>query len=298
MHTKNGFAWGFALFILLSYGRAQADGFSSFKMGPDARAGAMGYASVAFAQKSAACFWNPAGLASGEGAEFQFSMHRWVADVQSSFLSAAWGKGRSGFGAHLIFSSVGDIEYRDKPSPAPLFTFSAYDLIAGLSYARMLGPRMSLGASVKVMYEKIYIHEAMGVACDLGAVWSVWENGLRLGGTVQNLGTMGKLNEENIELPLTGRIGAAMPFRVWDLGCAAVLDLVKERGFPVHVHGGLETVWSILYFRVGYQTGFATRSWTGGVGLSWKAWRIDYGYMPLGMGLGDSHRITVTMAIR
>ena len=101
------------------------------------------------------------------------------------------------------------------------------------------------------------------------------------------------MEDERVSLPLTVRLGGMMPFNFREISLAVAADIVKERGFPLHVHCGLEAGWSVLFLRAGFMSGYDTRSWTAGLGLKWKSYRLDYSFMPLGMGLGESHRLTV-----
>ena len=90
------------------------------------------------------------------------------------------------------------------------------------------------------------------------------------------------------------RLGFAFPLEMLG-GCwTFVMDGVKEKDFPYHLHGGVEYGWrGSVFLRFGYQTGYETRDVTGGIGFTWSKYRLDYSYMPLGSGFGDSHRLTV-----
>ena len=282
------------VFCFLLVSRGYSGGFSSLKLGTHARAEAMGMAHVALVQDGSASFWNPAGLVAMPRKDIILSVHRWIQDVSSQFLGFGLGGASSGFGLHVLYTEVGGIEQRIGPSPTPLGTFSAHELVAGISYARLIGSRIRLGVTLKMLYEKIYIDEAVGFAGDVGLLWDVWEDGLRLGAVLQHLGKTNPLRDEEIPLPLTARLGFAYGLD-W-LGCQWILvvDGVKEDGFPFHVHGGAELGWKDRFFlRFGYMTGYDNRNMSGGLGLSWKRYRMDYSYAPIGNGLGDSHHLSV-----
>lgn len=282
--------------IVLNFGVSQVfgGGFSSLKLGVDARSGALGMAYTALSEDGSGGYWNPASLASLRGRDFLFSIHQWIADVRGEFFGLGWGKEKTGLGIYLLYTEVGDIEHRIVPLSNPLGTFSAHELIVGISYARMVTERLSVGMTLKTLYEKIFIDEASGVACDVGVLWKVWEEGLRVGAVIQNLGKTGRLREEEIKLPLFGKVGFAFPIEIFGYRCILALDGVKERGFPFHIHGGVEYGWrDILFLRFGYQSGYETRNVTGGAGIVWGRYRLDYSMMPLGSGLGDSHRLSL-----
>ena len=264
------------------------------KLGCHARSEAMGMAFTALADDGSAGFWNPAGLASLQRKDMLLSFHRWIEDVRDEFLAFGWGGPSSGMGIHVLYTDMGEFEQRIVPSPTPMATFSAHELIFGVSYARMVFNRFDVGMTIKLLYEKIYIEEAWGVGVDLGFLWHVWADGLRIGGVLQNLGKTNALFEEDISLPMTVRLGLAYPLNTFGGQWIFVVDGIKERGFPYHLHGGIEYGWrGRVFIRCGYQTGYEARDITGGIGVAWGGYRLDYSYMPLGAGLGDSHRFTV-----
>jgi len=254
----------------------------------------MGMAFTALADDGSAGFWNPAGLASLQRKDMLLSFHRWIEDVRDEFLAFGWGGPHEGMGIHVLYTDMGEFEQRIVPSPTPMATFSAHELIFGVSYARTVFNRFDVGMTIKLLYEKIYIEEAWGVGVDLGFLWHVWSDGLRIGGVLQNLGKTNALYREDISLPLTVRLGLAYPLNIFGGQWIFVADGIKERGFPYHLHGGVEYGWrGRVFIRCGYQTGYEARDITGGIGVAWDKYRVDYSYMPLGSGLGDSHRFTV-----
>jgi len=265
-------------------------GFQSLRMGADARSGAMGMTGAAM--PGGAGFRNPAGLMLSAGKEAGFSMHRWIQDVKSGMFGLSWSGKSQAVGMHLLYTEAGGIEHRIVPSPEPIGTFSWNECVLGLSYARKWKP-LTFGITVKLLYEKIFMEDAWGAAADIGAVYAFGQNGLRVGAAVLNIGGTENLRTESVKIPLTGTIGAAMPFSRGGFDWTAVLDAVLERDEPFHLHGGIEWgVYRRLYVRTGYQTGYDNRNATFGTGVAWGSCRFDYGYMPFKSGLGDSHRLT------
>ena len=269
---------------------AAASGFRTLDLGADARSASLGLTSLS-ADPGANGYWNPAGLIQS-GNQAVISMHRWFEDVQSGFLGISAGNGRQGFGFNVLYTGIGDIEYRlDQPTPDPIGTFSAHEWSAGVSYGRIISGSVSAGMTLKLLHERIFIHETTGWGIDLGAA-GAW-NGFQIAGTIQNLGRTGKLNRESIDLPLAARLGAGRSFessfgRIW-----AVAEVVARESEPVHLHAGVELDLRGLAIRTGYQTGYDTRGLTAGLGLAWSRTKIDYAYMPFSSGLGDSHRFSI-----
>ena len=271
-----------------------AGGFPTLKLASSARSEAMGMAYAALADDASGGFWNPAGLSGLGRKDLLFSIHRWIEDVRGEFLAFGWGNGRQGFGIHVLYTDMGEMEHRLVASPTPLTTFSAHEIVLGFSYSHVILNQFSVGLTVQMLYEKIFIDEAIGAGIDLGFLWEVWEDGLRIGGVVQNIGKTSPMQNEDIQLPLMGRLGLACPLDILGGRFIFAVDGIQEKGFPFHIHGGMEYGWrESLFLRCGYQAGYETRDITGGLGVAWKRYRLDYCYMPLGSGLGDSHRLTI-----
>ncbi len=285
----------FLLLILsLSATCVLGEGFQSLKMGGTARSEAMGFAYTSVVNDGSAGFWNPAGLMHIPHVDAVISVHRWIQGVRSEFASMGWAGEKNGWGVHLLYTDAGEIEQRTVPSPTPISTFSAHELIAGISYARMIRPGLSVGITGKFLYEKIYIEEAIGWAVDIGFHYTIWEKGPRVGGVLQNLGKTNPLREEAIELPMTGRLGVSYAHDFLSGTWILAVDGVKEKDFPFHVHTGIEYTWNqIVSLRCGYQTGYDTRDFTAGLGVVYGRYRLGYSYMPISLGLGDSHRFSV-----
>jgi hypothetical protein len=273
-------------------------GFPSLKLGADARYAALGNAGAAWTDDASAGFRNPSLTVCTPVKEMDFSIHRWIQGAKSGFFGFAFKGNRSGGGFHLLYTEVGDIEYRpSSPSPEPVGTFTAYELTAGITGAHALTSNLSVGVNLKIYYEKIFIDEAAGMGGDVGVSLRLFHDGLRIGAVVQNIGKTGRLAAESIELPLTGRIGIAVPVRLPVGKWLILADGVKEKDTPFHLQGGVEYAWkNALFLRTGYQTGYETQDWSGGIGFALSKYRLDYSYMPLRKGLGESHRFSVNLA--
>jgi hypothetical protein len=290
---KKTYIFMLALYLILN-NQVFGGGFASLKRGADARAGAMGMAYTALASDGSGSYWNPASLVQIDGIDVIIAHQQWLEDVNTEFFGIGRGNLKYGTGIYLLYTSVQNIEYRRVPSAIPLGTFSSHELIAGFSFSRMLNNNLSIGLSIKLLYEKIFIDEAWGVGGDLGILWWIWNNKIRVGGVLQNVGKTGKLKNEKIALPLIGKIGMAIPFKFLNGSCIFVLDGITEQDFPFRIHGGIEYSWcDLLFLRGGYQVGYDIREWTTGIGFGWGKYRIDYSYMPIYSDLGDSHHFTL-----
>lgn len=285
----------FFLFIFFVRSVLADTAFQSLRIGVDARTSAMGMAGLA-ASGSGADFRNPACLVLNSGNHALFSWNRWIQGMKRGAFDISSAGNKQGLAFHIRYAEIGGIEHRIVPTPEPIGTFSWNEAAAGFSYGRKWN-RFALGVSANALYEKIYIEDAWGVSMDIGALYQVpWRN-LRIGAAFFNIGRTGKLKLQSMELPLTGKLGAALPFTLGGFDWLIAADAVFERDEPFHFHGGLE--WGLvksLYIRSGYQTGYDNRGVSFGTGVAWKGYRFDYGFMPFRSGLGDSHWLTFGIA--
>jgi hypothetical protein len=285
------------MIVLAAAVRASGSGFPSLLMGADARTAAMANAGTAWPGDGASGFRNPALTAWPEARGAVISAHRWMQDVRSGFFAISAPGEKTGFGGHLLFTEIPDIEYRTGPSEDPLGTFSANEAVAGLDFGRRLSPRWSVGLGGRVYYEKIFVDDAWGFGADAGAAYRFPGYPVRIGAVVQNVGATSKLSTERIRLPLTFRLGAAAPFRLAGGDGLLLLDAVKERDSDLGFAAGAEVAWKgLLFLRAGYRGGVSTLGASAGVGLAVGDTRFDYAFTPLKRGLGDSHRLSVVWA--
>ncbi len=288
----------FLFFFLILSSQGYGGGFASLQLGGDARASALGMAYTALSDDGSGSYWNPAGRVRSGDRDMILSVQCWIEDVQSAFLGFGMGGENTGLGIHILHTEVTGFEHRIVPSPTPIQFFSAHELIIGISYSRIIIDNLSIGMTLKSLYEKLFVEEVFGLAADFGFLYSVWNNGLRIGGVLQYIGKTNLMKNEEIALPVTAKVGFALSIPLFQNDCLFVLDGIQGKDLPYHVHVGVEYGWwSQLSVRLGYQTGYEMRSITGGIGFVWDRYRLNYSYMPLHSGFGDSHRLSVGLAL-
>ncbi len=275
-----------------------ATGFSFLKLGAGSRAVGLGEAYTAAANDASATYWNPAGLVNLSSPELMFTHNKWLQDITNEFAAFGFRGGKNAFGISFMSNTIGGIERRVIASAEPLDVLTAHDIMFGLSYARGLGENLSLGTTIKYLYQKIYIEDASGLAVDLGLQYATPVHGLKTGLVFQNFGFMSKLQEESTKLPQTIRVGLAyqLPLQLLNGELLLATDWLKILDSISHLNFGLEYNF-IKYFalRFGYQTGFEDKGVHGGFGVGFNRYRLDYAYVPFTSDLGNSHRISVGM---
>ncbi|HEX2867177.1 MAG TPA: PorV/PorQ family protein [Ignavibacteriales bacterium] len=140
-----------------------------------------------------ALYWNPAGIAkTDKTAEATFSYMKYIADMGVTY--GAVEANISGFGA-LAFSikslSFGDINVTTTQNPDGTGeSFSPQFLTIGLSYARALSDRVSVGITGNMIMETIAQVSSTGFAFNVGIMYENLGDltGLSLGVAIKNLG--------------------------------------------------------------------------------------------------------------
>jgi len=170
------------------------------KIGVGARAIGMGGAYVSLANDASAMFWNPAGIALISGGEAFFNHSEWIADMNFDYAGIVVAIPTVGsFGVNATFLSMGDMERTTEYYPEGTGQkFDAGSYALGLSFARSLTDRFSIGVNVKYINEYILNSSASGMAIDLGTMFVTPLNGLRIGANISNFGTKMQMNGRDI----------------------------------------------------------------------------------------------------
>lgn len=270
-------------------------GLAFLKIGVGARAAGMGEAYVAVAQDPTATYWNPAGIANAVGDEVHATHNEWISDVRYEYLAAVHGLKGHAIGAHVALLHMGELEGRDASGN---FTgsFRAYDLSAGLTYARRVLRSVEVGVTGKVLYSKIEEEQAVGGAGDLGVRYRTPLRGLTAAATLTNIGTEMKFVEDPFVLPVAGRFGVAYRTRRLLEGLTLATDLRFPNDSTVKGHFGAELQMHELFaVRGGYKAGYDEEGGSVGFGIAYHEYELDYAWAPFSKAseLGDTHRISM-----
>ncbi|MFN3595902.1 MAG: PorV/PorQ family protein [Rubricoccaceae bacterium] len=288
-------------------------------LGVDARGNALGGAQVAFAEGPAALHWNPAGIASatarpGTGSAL-FSSSNWLVGSRHNYAGATFNAG--GLGTFGL--SVTQLDYGEEPVTTienPDGTgelYGAQDLAVGVTYARALTERFTVGGTAKLVRQQIWNESATGGALDLGVRYRTDFRGLTIGMTMANFGTDMRLAGRDLRrridiapdqsgnnpdlpanlevnawpMPLEFRVGvAAEAFRLGDQRLIVSAEGLAPSDNSQSASFGAEYGFrDLLYVRAGYRQAFSSVAsdggWAAGFGLRYDldarlGLRVDY----------------------
>jgi hypothetical protein len=279
---------------------AGKSGLAFLKVGVGSRGAALGEAYSTIVDEPAAIYWNPAGLASVRGTHLAFTHSSWLADINHEFVAVTFPGFRGTLGFGLTMLTIPGIELRTKPAAEPIGTFDAQNIAVAMAFGRQWRSNLAGGFSIKYLYEKQYTFSASGFAIDFGGIWQTPVEPLRVGVSVQNLGTMSALRKEKIKLPALVRLGGAyvLPLSAGENHLALVAEHVRFlRGGDGSSAGAEFLFHKTLALRGGFQFGRESRGVTAGFGTSLGRYQLDYGYAPVENDLGNAHRFSVEVKL-
>ncbi len=283
-----------------------------------ARAVAMGKAYSALANDGSTLFWNPAGVMRTPGRRNFFASHsEYTAGIGLEYASAHMRGQNFGYGFTVGALRSGDIPRTDELHQEGTGQFfNANQFFVGVSLARAMTDRFSIGGTVKYFQENLDEFQTRGVLADLGILYYIGLGDTRVGFTVRNFGndlkpggTPPPLADgyvpagefQRFAAPTVGSFGAARTWRLsQQMGLLTSVDFAHPSDYKESFRmGGELGLNQMLYLRAGYETSRAEGGFATGFGLKWKRHRmlfkIDYAYSDMG-SFGTIHHFSVDLA--
>lgn len=282
-----------------------------------------------------ALYWNPAGISRTEKtAEATFSYMKYIADMGVTY--GAVSTNIAGFGALALSIkslSFGDIDVTTTQNPDGTGqTFNPQFLTVGLSYARSLSDRVSVGMTGNVILENIAQVSATGIAFNVGVMYENLGdiNGLSLGVVLKNLGPqmkfdgpglyaqaiasgyqrageLYKIESAAFELPSTLEFGLAYRPMINEQNSVLIATTFQNNNFSGDIYKvGAEYMFNnILALRGGYaytpesQEAGNLFGLTAGVGLNFDFGggtdiKVDYAYRQVKNNFDANHVFSVS----
>ena len=193
-------------------------------------------------------------------------------------------------------------------------TYSGGDIAAGISYARQVTNRLSIGGNLRYIEETVADLSMDNISLDVGTTYYTGWRSLRLAMVARNLGADTQLagwdetiqaEPVNIRMPIDFRVGVAMDFFEGE-DSPHKLTVSVEGAHPndgsEKLNMGMEYWWGgMVALRAGYRAGYdeETMSFGGGVNLVFGGvvTAVHYAYVPFGR-LGTVNMFTINLAVK
>jgi hypothetical protein len=275
------------------------------KLAVGARAAGMGGAYVSVADDATAVFWNPAGIARISGnlvsinhmmmpAEIAFDQFTYVFSVgfiPGTLAVNARALTMNDMPRTTVFHPYGDGTY-----------FDAGDMAFGLSYARSLTDKFSVGGTLNLVRSGLDEYSSQSNTIDFGTIYDTGFKSLRIGMSIANAGSEMKFIDRGVKMPVMFRLGMSM--NVYQNGPHSVLSAAEFSHPPDNAeraNWGAEYSFQDFFFaRAGYNFNYDSDGAAFGAGFKFPVSgtavaRLDYAYTDWGT-LGGLHRVSLELA--
>ena len=301
----------------VDFSRVARSGWQFLHLPTTARNAAMANIKCGLVNNDAmAVFANPADLVDVENIDIGFSKFNYIADISYMTAAVARNFGQWGvFGIQFASLNSGDmIRTENRPGAfgneryTNLGTFDAGDLLVGLSYARSITDRFSIGGNVNYIEETLDDVKASNIGFDFGLYFKTGFNSLRFAIVGRNLGADQRFGgfDELYGLPIDVRMPMELFMGIgYDFIGGTEDDMHNLSGYleashpndeDERVHAALEYDLSKMFFlRGGYRFNYDEIGATfgGGINLQMAGYkvRVDYAYLDYGR-LDATHLLT------
>ena len=290
-----------------------------------ARAAALAGAFVGLSDDASSVFWNPAGITRVNSQAAHFSYMRWfdMFDFNAASFVVNW-EDVGSFAASFIIFNMDEMEITTEwePNGTGMF-FDAQDLAIGLTYARMLTDKFSVGITAKYIQQRIWNETASGVAFDIGTQYKLDFQNFTIAMRMNNFGpdlqydgedlnvthdtddsvplnrlTPARLITDAYPLPLCFQVGIALDiYTSTFVKVRTALDAVHPNDNRERINVGTEfSFFDRLFLRGGYKYNYDDEDFTFGAGanlpLSGTVVDFDYAYSLYDI-LPSVHRISL-----
>ncbi|NQV15312.1 PorV/PorQ family protein [bacterium] len=291
-----------------------------------ARSAALGGAVTGMSADASALFWNPAGIIQDHNQAFHFSYIPWMTYFNITAFGYTLNLPNSGtLGIHALALGMEPMEITTEMEPSGTGQyFDSQDVEVGVSYARKLMDRFSLGFTTKYLYQRIWNETASGIAFDLGTQYNIDFRNTVIAMSMRNFGPdlcmdgpdllilhddngqfpnrilQARKQTEAYPLPLNFQFGLAADFfQSAFVHSRMAIDAIHFNDNDEQIYLGLETIIAQRFvLRSGYQFNNDEENGSLGVGLTQRVdnmvIKLDYAYV-LHEHLEDTRFISVDL---
>ncbi len=299
--------------------RVGQSGFQFLHLPTNARSAALAGIGGLSNNDASAAFNNPAKLVDIPNFDVSFSMLDYIADITYNTVAVAKNFGKIGvFGFHFASLDAGTL-YRTEnvvdsdlgitSRSGDLGTFDAGDILYGISYARNVTDKLSIGANIGQLQEKLDNTDVSNMYADFGLFFNTGYRSLTISMIARNFGSDAEFTgftelygiPQSVRMPLDFRFGVSYDIIEKSDDNMHFLTGYLEGSHPndsrERIHAAVEyTLMNMFTVRGGYKFNYDEQGLTIGGGINYTmgkiTGRVDYAYLDYGL-LSSVHLITV-----
>ena len=221
----------------------------------------------------------------------------WLADSKISTIKILFPGQNMSYGFDLKYVGLDDLELRsERPTDDPLATFGASGFALGGSISKEL-MGMNIGAALRYVRIDLYTENSSGFAADVGLTRNI-SSRINVGGAILNLGKMSALSTEEPKLPLRIISTANLKYEMDQL----INDIAITGEWSSLVNGSVfyfSTVskWKNISFHLSSKLAKEITEISGGLGLQFGMYRLNYGIRFSSQNLGLPQMIDLTIQL-
>jgi long-subunit fatty acid transport protein len=230
----------------VSYRGTSAANF--LKINLSAKSVGMAESDITYAEDASCLFYNPGGISRIDGPSVSFSYVEWLVQTSLGYCAVTLPVGFGTAGLDVSYFSSGNIEETTLEMQDGTGRFvTVNDVAIGLSLARNLTDRFSVGLKVKYIHENLADVSASAVAVDIGSIFETsFLNNLKLGIALSNFGSSMEFTGDDLLVtnvvpnsPTNKEISAVLQTNEWSIplffkiGCSTAV--ISTEGFKMLV---------------------------------------------------------------
>jgi hypothetical protein len=236
----------------------------------------------------------------------------WISNVNNQFAAVNFLRNNMAIAFGVYTSTADNFEARDQPGPpAGNFSISYLSLSGALAYR--IGP-VSIGGTAQYLREEVFQFIANGYAYNLGISAELFNQRVRVGSSVNNIGEMESLDAVSTTVPSTFNLGISaglvefitpgendLPVLIslhtnWSkpIEKSPTSDFTVQEGDEGYISIALSAdVADLFTVQGGYRSGPTERPISFGIGLLIDPIRVNYALVPFSTGFGTVHSFGV-----
>ncbi len=270
-------------------------GFQMLKISSSPIEGALGGTGIFNPNNAFSYLGNASSTSVNNSQLLECGKNMWLFGTNFTNISYINSIGKNGFGVGVRYLDYGKIDSYDETN-VQVGVIQPLDLDIIVNYSRRLSANHFVGVNSHILYEELDSSSDLGTAFDLGYTYLPPISGMTVNLALKYFGKTGKMDQEEIKLPVTEQAGISQKFDFKDFSIISELNLLKHKDDDnLKANIGFDFGFrQMLHLRCGYKVNYDLETFSLGMGIKVKKIMINYAYLPIQENLDDVNMISLT----